>query len=43
MTSIDVSYAASQAHGIINVAFHQEYPTGIVFIFSEGRKDLYRV
>jgi hypothetical protein len=31
---VDVSYAAPQAHGIVNVALHQEYYLGIVFIFS---------
>jgi predicted nicotinamide N-methyase len=40
---VDVSYAAPQAHRIINVALHWEYSPGIVFIFSLGRKDLYRV
>jgi hypothetical protein len=40
---IDVSYAAPQAHGIVNVALHWEYPPGIVFIFSEGMKYLYHV
>jgi hypothetical protein len=36
---IDVSYAAPQAHGIINVAaLHRGYSAGIVFIFSQGRK-----
>jgi hypothetical protein len=40
---VDVSYAASQAHGIVNVALHREYSPGIVFIFSQGRKDLYHV
>jgi hypothetical protein len=38
---VDVSYAALQAHGIVNIAPHQEYSLGIVFIFSQGRKDLY--
>jgi hypothetical protein len=41
--SVDVSYAAPQAHGIVNVALHREYSPGIVFIFSQGRKDLYHV
>jgi hypothetical protein len=41
--SIDVSYIAPQAHRIINVALHGEYSPGIVFIFSQGRKDLYHV
>jgi hypothetical protein len=40
---VDVSYAAPQAHKIINVALHQEYSLGIIFIFSQGRRDLYRV
>jgi hypothetical protein len=39
----DASYAAPQAHGIVNVALHREYPLGIVFIFSQGRKYLYHV
>jgi hypothetical protein len=29
--------------GIVNIALHWEYPLGIVFIFSQGRKDLYHV
>jgi hypothetical protein len=41
--SVDVSYAALQVHEIINVALHREYSTGIIFIFSQGRKDLYHV
>jgi hypothetical protein len=40
---VDVSYTAPQAQGIINVALHQEYSPGIVFIFSQGSKDLYHV
>jgi hypothetical protein len=40
---VDVSYAAPQVHGIVNVALHQEYSSGIIFIFSQGRKDLYHV
>jgi hypothetical protein len=40
---VDVSYAAPQAHEIVNVALHREYSPGIVFIFSQGRKDLYHV
>jgi hypothetical protein len=43
MMSVDVSYVAPQAHGIINVALHREYSLGIVFIFFQGRKDLYHV
>jgi hypothetical protein len=38
---VDVSYAASQPHEIVNVALHQEYSLGILFIFFQGRKDLY--
>jgi hypothetical protein len=41
--AIDVSYAAPQAHEIVNVALHREYSPGIVFIFCKGRKDLYHV
>jgi hypothetical protein len=41
--SVDVSYAAPQALEIVNVAFHQEYSPGIIFIFSQGKKDLYHV
>jgi hypothetical protein len=40
---IDVSYAAPQAHKIVNITLHYEYYLGIVFIFSQGRKDLYHV
>jgi hypothetical protein len=40
---VDVSYAAPQAHGIVNVAHHWEYSPGIVFIFPQGKKDLYHV
>jgi hypothetical protein len=40
---VDVSYAALQAHKIINVALHREYFPGIIFIFYQGRKDLYHV
>jgi hypothetical protein len=29
---VNVSYAAPQVHKIVNVALHQEYPLGIVFI-----------
>jgi hypothetical protein len=43
LTHVDVSYAAPQAYGIVNVALHREYSSGIVFIFSQGRKDLYHV
>jgi hypothetical protein len=41
--TVDVSYVAPQAYGIINVALHREYSPGIVFIFSHGRKYLYHV
>jgi hypothetical protein len=40
---VDVSYAALEVHRIVNVALHQEYSPGIVFIFSQGRKDLNHV
>jgi hypothetical protein len=40
---VDVSYAAPQSHRIINVAPHRQYPSGIVFIFSQVRKDLHHV
>jgi hypothetical protein len=40
---VDVSYAAPQAHRIVNVALHREYSPGIVFIFFQGRKYLYYV
>jgi hypothetical protein len=40
---VDVSYTTPQAHGIVNVEIHREYSPGIVFIFSQGRKDLYHV
>jgi hypothetical protein len=40
---VDVLYAAPQVHRIVNVALHQEYSPGIVFIFTQGRKDLYHV
>jgi hypothetical protein len=38
-----VSYVALQAHGIANVALYREYSPGIVFIFSQGRRDIYHV
>jgi hypothetical protein len=41
--TIDVSYAAPQAHEIVNVALHREYFPGIIFIFSQGRTDIYHV
>jgi hypothetical protein len=40
---VDISYAAPQAHGIVNLALQQEYSPGIVFMFPQGRKDLYHV
>jgi hypothetical protein len=43
MLTVDVSYVAPQAHIIINVTLHGEYSLGIVFIFSQGRKNLYHV
>jgi hypothetical protein len=33
VTGVDVSYAAPQAHIIVNVELHREYSLGIVFIF----------
>jgi hypothetical protein len=33
-TDVDISYAAPQAHGIVNIALHREYSPGIIFIFS---------
>jgi hypothetical protein len=33
---VDISYVASQAHKIVNVALHRDYSPGIVFIFSKG-------
>jgi hypothetical protein len=29
---VDVSYAAPQAHEIVNILLHREYPLGIVFV-----------
>jgi hypothetical protein len=40
---VDVSYTAPQERGIVNVALQREYSPGIVFIFPQGRKDLYHV
>jgi hypothetical protein len=40
---VDVLSATPQAHGIVNVAVHREYSLGIIFIFSQGRKDVYLV
>jgi hypothetical protein len=34
----DVSYAAPQVQGIINVALHLDYSLGIIFIFSQGEE-----
>jgi hypothetical protein len=42
-TAVDVSYAAPQAHRIVNVTLYRQYSLGIVFIFFQGRKDLYHV
>jgi hypothetical protein len=33
LPDVDVSYAAPQAHIIVNVALHREYSPSIVFIF----------
>jgi hypothetical protein len=41
--SVDILYAAPQPHGTVNVALHREYSPGVVFIFSQGRKDLYHI
>jgi hypothetical protein len=40
---VDVSYAAPQVYEIVNVALQWEYARGIIFIFSQGRKNLYHV
>jgi hypothetical protein len=40
---VDVSYAAPQAHEIVNVELHREYSPGIIFIFFQGSNDLYHV
>jgi hypothetical protein len=40
---VDISYAAPQAHEVVNVALHWEYSPGIVFIFFQGRNHLYHV
>jgi hypothetical protein len=29
---VDISYAAPQAHGIVNVALHREYSPDILFV-----------
>jgi hypothetical protein len=43
LVAIDISYVALQADGIVNVALHRQYSPGIIFIFSQGRKDRYHV
>jgi hypothetical protein len=43
MMIVNVSYAAPQPYGIVNIALHREYSPGIIFIFFKGRKDLYHV
>jgi hypothetical protein len=40
---VDISYAAPQVHIIVNVALLWEYSAGIIFIFAQGRNDLYDV
>jgi hypothetical protein len=40
--NVDISYAALHVHRIVNVVLHQEYSLGIIFIFSQWRKDLLR-
>jgi hypothetical protein len=40
---VEVSNAALQAYIIVNVALHWEYFSDIIFIFSQGSKDLYHV
>jgi hypothetical protein len=35
---VNVSYAAPQAHEIINVALHLEYYRGIIFIFFQSEE-----
>jgi hypothetical protein len=32
LMTVDIFYAAPQAHRIVNVALHWKYPLGIVFI-----------
>jgi hypothetical protein len=39
-STVDISYTALQAHKIVIVALHQGYSPYIIFIFSQGRKDL---
>jgi hypothetical protein len=41
--SVDVFYAAPHVYGIINIALLQEYSPNIIFIFSQGRKNIYLV
>jgi hypothetical protein len=43
LIGVDVSYASPQAHEIVNVTLHRKYSLGIVFIFSQWRKDLYHI
>jgi hypothetical protein len=43
LVTVDILYAAPQAHRIVNVALHQEYSPGIIFIFSQRRNDRYHV
>jgi hypothetical protein len=33
---VDISYAAPQAHRIVNVALHRDYSPGIILYFSKG-------
>jgi hypothetical protein len=40
---VNISYAVPQAHGIVNVTLHRKYSPSIIFIFSQGRNDLYHV
>jgi hypothetical protein len=41
--TVDVSYAALQAHRIVIAALHWEYSLGIVFVESQRRKQHYHV
>jgi hypothetical protein len=43
VVTVDISYAAPQAHIIVNVALHRVYSPGIIFIFSQRRNYLYHV
>jgi hypothetical protein len=36
--TIDVSYTAPQADGIVDVALHREYPPSIVFVESRRKQ-----